>query len=152
MTEFQITNEEKRQVYATLKTKLKVAIQQEFYLEALLLEYNIMEDRLSSILRHSDLSYMRNDGEEISIQKKLDKVSNAIRSKRIPIYKKVNQALVDEILVWKEVRNALVHKSCRRLYNNEEVKACALNGNELVRKLTNAAAAVKRAAEKMESP
>ena len=151
MTEYQITNEEKRQVYATLKTKLKIAIQQEFYLEALLLEYSIMEDRLSSILRHSGISYLRGDGEEISIQKKLDKVSNAIRSKRLPIYKKVNQDLIDEIMAWKEIRNALVHKSCQRLYNNEEVRACALDGNELVRKITNSARALKRAAEKMDN-
>ncbi len=42
-----ITNEEKHQVYSLLKTKLKIALQQEFYLEALLLEYAIIEDRLS---------------------------------------------------------------------------------------------------------
>jgi len=149
MAEFQITNEEKSQVYAMLKTKLKVAIQQKFYLEALLLEYSILEDRLSSILRHSGISYFRCDGEEISIQKKLDKVSNAIRSQRLPIYKKVTQELVDEIMAWKEVRNALVHKSCQRLYNSEEVKSCAMMGNELVRRIINAASASKRAAEKM---
>ena len=52
-----ISNEEKRQVYAILKTKLKIAMDQEFYLEALLLEYSIVEDRLLSILKHLGLKY-----------------------------------------------------------------------------------------------
>ena len=69
MTEEMITNEEKRIVYAVLKAKLKVALQQEFYLEALLLEYNIMEDRLTSILKHSGISYLQSNGKEIGIQK-----------------------------------------------------------------------------------
>ena len=99
MPEVNLSNKEKQQVYATLKAKLKVAIHQEFYLEALLLEYSIMEDRLSSLLRHGGISYLRSDGEEIFINKKLDKVSNAIRSKRFPIYKKVDQELIDAIMV-----------------------------------------------------
>jgi N12 class adenine-specific DNA methylase len=151
MSESLITNEEKHQVYATLKTKLKIALQQEFYLEALLLEYAIMEDRLTSILRHSGISYLQSNGEEIGIKKKLDKISNAIRSKRLPIYRKVQQELIDEIMAWKSTRNDLVHKSCQRMFNNVEVKECAIAGNELVRRLTNASRTVKNAAEKTHS-
>ena len=148
MSENSITNEEKRQVYAILKTKLKIAMQQGFYLEALLLEYAIMEDRLTSILRHSGITYLQSNGEEIGIKKKLDKISNAIRSKRLPIYRKVQQDLIDEIMEWKGTRNDLVHKSCQRIFNSVEVKECAKAGNDLVRRLTNAARAVKNVAEK----
>lgn len=144
-----ITNEQKRQVYATLKVKLKVALQQEFYLEALLLEYSILEDRLTSMLKHSDIRYTESNGREFGIQKKLNKVQNAIISKRIPIHGKVKPALVEEILAWKETRNNLVHKSCQRLYNSDEVKKCALDGNELVRRVTNAASSIKHAAERL---
>lgn len=42
MQDGSITNEAKRQVYAILKAKLKVALRQEFYLEALLLECSIL--------------------------------------------------------------------------------------------------------------
>lgn len=148
MSENPITNEEKRKVYSVLKTKLKIALQQEFYLEALLLEYAIMEDRLTSILRHSGISYLQSNGEEIGIKKKLDKISNAIRSKRPPIYKKVQQDLIDEIMEWKGTRNDLVHKSCQRMFNSVEVKECAIAGNDLVRRLTNVARVVKNVAEK----
>ena len=148
MSEGALTNEEKRQVYATLKTKLKVALHQEFYLEALLLEYSIVEDRLSSILEHSGISYRHSNGEQISIQKKLDKISNAIRCKKAPICLKVRKQLLDDVTAWKNERNAIVHQSCQRIYDSEEVKNSALTGNELVRNLTNTARAVKTAAEK----
>lgn len=144
-----ITNEEKRQVYSILKTKLKIAVQQEFHLEALLLEYAIIEDRLSSILRSADIVYLRNDGTEISIQKKLDKIRNANVSKQFPIYKKVPMELISEIEEWKNVRNDLVHKSCTRIYNSEEVNQCARAGNDLVRRISNTARSVKRACEKV---
>ena len=148
MQEEIITNEEKRQVYATLKAKLKVAIQQEFYLEALLLEYSIVEDRLTSLLKHSSIRYTQSDGRDISMHKKLSKVSNAIKDKRLPIYGKVTQKLIDETMIWKGVRNDLVHKSCQRIYSSEEVKQCALTGDDLVRRLSNAARSVKRAVER----
>ncbi len=145
-----ISNVEKRQVYSVLKTKLKIAIQQEFYLEALLLEYAIIEDRLSSVLRATNLSYIRSDGEEISIQKKIDKIRNASISKRFPVYRRVPDGLMTETEEWKEARNALVHKSCSRLFINEEVKQCALHGEKIVRKITNMARNIKRAREKMD--
>ena len=143
-----ITNEEKRQVYSVLKTKLKIALQQEFYLEALLLEYAIVEDRLSSILRSSNLVYLKNDGTEIFIKQKTKKIRNAHECKRFPIYKKVPMELMDEIEDWLSVRNDLVHKSCTRVYNSEEVADCATVGNDLVRRISNTARNLKRAAEK----
>lgn len=143
-----ITNEEKRQVYSVLKTKLKIALQQEFFLEALLLEYAIVEDRLSSILRSSSLVYMQNDGTEIFIKKKIKKIRDAYKSKRFPIYKKVQMELMDEIEDWLSVRNDLVHKSCTRVYNSKEVAGCAAVGNDLVRRISNTARNLKRTAEK----
>ena len=45
-------NEEKRQNFARAKAKLKVAIKYGFYLEALSIEYSIIEDRLMAIFNH----------------------------------------------------------------------------------------------------
>ena len=143
-----ITNEEKRQVYTILKAKLKIALQQGFYLEALLLEYAIIEDRLSSILRSADLVYIQNDGKEISIQKKINKIRNANESKRFPIYRRVPLDLILDIEEWKGIRNDLVHKSCTSLYNSEKVTECALEGKELVRRISNTARSLKRAKER----
>lgn len=151
MSETLLTNEEKRLVYATLKVKLKVALQQEFYLEALLLEYSILEDRLTSILRHSGLPFLtKKKKREMGMEEKLNSISSAIQAQRKPIYRKIEQELIDDIMEWKEVRNALVHRSCQRLYNSDEVKDCALVGNELVRRVNNSASVIKHAVEKMD--
>ena len=131
-----ITNEEKRQVYATLQSKLKTAIHQEFYLEAVLLEGAIIEDRITSLLKHRNSNYLiKNPNPQISRQ--LTKVKNILPGE-MDLQKRVPLTLVEEIIAWRDVRNALVHRSCQRIYQSDEVKSCALEGKELVRKLCNA--------------
>ena len=143
--EVMISNEEKRQVYAILKTKLKIAMDQEFYLEALLLEYSIVEDRLLSILKHLGLKYTESDGRELQIGRKVKKVRGQIENKNPLIIGKVDVDLIDRIITWKNTRNELVHNSCHRLFNNEEVTKCAEEGAEIVRLLSNSATRIKRA-------
>lgn len=143
-----ISNEEKRQVYAILKTKLKIAMDQEFYLEALLLEYSIVEDRLLSILKHLGLKYTESDGKELMIGKKIKKIRSQIENKNSLLIGKTDSALLDRIFAWKKTRNDLVHNSCHRLFDNEEVTQCADEGEEIVRLLSNSAARIKRAADR----
>ena len=45
-------NEEKWQTYARYKTQLTKAIKYEFYLEAMMIEYAILEDRMRSFIYH----------------------------------------------------------------------------------------------------
>lgn len=144
---FYISNEEKRQVYAILKAKLKVAIEQEFYLEALLIEYAIAEDRLNSILQHMNIRYIDNKGEEISIGRKIGKVRTLIENQPL-VAKRLSTEQLDFLMQWKDVRNSLVHRSCQRLYKNEEVRECAIAGAEVIRVLSNSSQNIKRAVEK----
>ncbi len=146
-----LTNDEKHQVYSVLKAKLKIALQQGFYLEALLLEYAIIEDRLSSVLRSANLSYLQSDGKETFIKQKIKKIRNAEISKRFPIYSRIPSELLSALEEWIAIRNELVHKSCSRLYNNEEVKKCAFEGEELVRRVSNVARNIKNTKEKAKS-
>lgn len=148
MTQKMISAEEKRRVYATLKTKLKIALHQEFFFEALLLEYSILEDRLFSILGHAGIRNTNSKGEPLGFQAKLNKIDNAIRSKQKPIYGKVKPEIVQAVFDWKETRNTLVHRSCQRIYNGIEVEQCAKAGNELVNLVTNAAQSIKNATKK----
>lgn len=143
----EISNDEKRQVYAILKTKLKIAMDQQFYLEALLLEYSIIEDRLLSILKHLGLKYTESNGNELQIGRKISKIIGQIENKNPLLKGRLEYDLIDQILVWKKTRNNLVHNSCHRLFNNEEVTSCAEQGKELVRQLSNSAKSIKRASE-----
>ncbi len=144
---FHISNEEKRQVYAILKAKLKVAIEQEFYLEALLIEYAIAEDRLNSILHHMNIRYIDSKGEEISISRKIGKVRNLIENQPL-VAKRLSTEQLDSLIQWKDIRNSLVHHSCQRLYKSEEVQECAIVGAEVIRMLSNSSQKIKRAVEK----
>lgn len=144
-----ISNDEKRQVYAVLKTKLKIAMNQHFYLEALLLEYSIIEDRLLSILKHLGLKWTDSNGQELQIGKKMKKVKGQIDNKNSMVIGKLDYDLLDQIYIWKKTRNDLVHKSCHRLYDNNEVAQCAEQGKEIVRKLSNSANRIKRLSEKI---
>ena len=144
-----ISNMEKQELYIILKTRLKIALQQEFYLEAVMIEYNIIDDRVSSMLKHAGITYLRSDGKNMDLLPKIKKVRNATRDRRKPIYRKVPDELMEKTDEWRVIRNKLVHERCQNIYDSEEVKQCAVEGNELVRQLSNAAKAVNRAAEKI---
>ena len=112
------------------------------------IEYSIIDDRVSSILKHAGITYLRTDGKNMDLLPKIKKVRNAIRDKRKPIYRKTPDELREKTDEWRVIRNKLVHERCQNVYDSEEVKQCALAGNDLVRQLSNAARAVKYAAEK----
>ena len=145
---YDISNDEKRQVYAILKAKLKIAMDQQFYLEALLLEYSIIEDRLLSILKHLGLKWTESDGRELQIGRKISKISGQIENRNPLLKGRLDSELINQILTWKKTRNDLVHNSCHRLFDNNEVTCCAELGNEIVRQLSNSAKNIKRASEK----
>lgn len=147
--EVTISNDEKRQVYAILKTKLKIAMEQQFYLEALLLEYSIIEDRLLSILKHLGLKYTESDGRELSIGRKISKIQGQLKNRNPLLKGRLNDEMINQIIEWKRIRNNLVHNSCHRLFNNDEVTCCADEGMEIVRQLSNSAKSIKRASEKL---
>lgn len=46
-------NKDKQQTYAYWKSRYKLAMREEFYVEALMIDYALMEDRLNAILFHS---------------------------------------------------------------------------------------------------
>ena len=142
-----LSNEEKRQVYAILKTKLRIALDQEFYLEALLLEYAIAEDRLNSILDHLNVNRKNKKGKDIGITFKIDRVRRLISESNLA-HKRITIEQLDTIMEWKMIRDDLVHHSCQHLFNNDEVRDCALTGAEVVRLLSNSAQKIKRAVEK----
>ena len=146
-----ISNDEKRQVYAILKTKLKIAMDQQFYLEALLLEYSIIEDRLLSILKHLGLKYTESNGRELQIGRKISKIRGQIENRNPLLKGRLDLNRLEQIVEWKKTRNDLVHNSCHRLFDNEEVTLCAEQGNEIVRWLSNSAKSIKRASEKSKS-
>ena len=69
--------------------------------------------------------------------------------KKHPILcEKVSPKTLQEIKEWKKKRNTAVHKACYTLFEEEDFKAIAKEGKELVRNISNDSLKVKRACEK----
>lgn len=118
-------------------TKLKNAVQNDFYYEAIFIVYAILEDRTESILKHANIDIMRNEKEKLSLAEKLTKLRKIPLFKEEYIRKHLTPTLIREIYLWKDKRNTLIHDLINAEYNNEDVKTIALEGYELVKTLNN---------------
>lgn len=141
-------NYEKQERYTILMGKLKKAISNQFWFEASMIEYAIIEDRTSSILQYSKVCKDAYDSDH-KLGNKLNSIEHQIGKKHPIISKKVNINTIREIRTWKDDRNDMVHRACI-LYNEEMAQDIALKGNELVKRINNDSAKVTRQAIKME--
>ena len=74
MNDYTISNEQKRANYTEQFRRLKLALKNGFNLEAMFIEYAILEDRTESILLHADLwdAYIKSrKGREPNIDSKI---------------------------------------------------------------------------------
>lgn len=137
-------NMAKYEAYRSMYINLGKALKAGFYYQAIFIEYAIFEDRLASLLRYAGVPTVRKDGREDKISRKIAKVRdhNAFNTKsirsRLPV------ALMDELKLWTEQRNALVHDLANMPYDNEQVKAVALDGERILKDFKAGASAVIR--------
>ena len=142
-----ITNEEKREVYINLKQRLKKALANEFWFEACMIEYAIIEDRTSSILAHSKICKDAYDPNKI-LSKKLNSIEYQLGKKHPVISAKMDKQIVEDIRLWKDRRNDIAHRACIIRYEDTSIKEIALEGKELVEEISNISAKISRLAEK----
>lgn len=128
---------EKYLTYKAMKENLKRAIASEFYYEAIFIEYAILEDRLESLLRHAGLNDTDKNGRNFSYSKKLEKIRSNERFQEKFTRQKMTPDFLDELKLWSEKRNKLVHALAKTPYNNTSIKEIALEGNALVIMLDN---------------
>ena len=139
------TNMEKYDNYQLQMTRLKKALKEGFWLEAIFIEYAVMEDRLESVLRHG--GKWKPDAKRIpSITQKINLVSTMAR--QAPAKKYFSPELLEEILVWKNQRNPLIHALLRQKMAESELEAIAQQGNLLATQLCSKATSYRRAMER----
>ncbi|MBQ0040814.1 MAG: hypothetical protein KBS56_02155 [Clostridiales bacterium] len=139
-------NKAKQDTYAILISKLNKAIKNEFWFEACLIEYAIIEDRTSSILDKARVCENAYSDSKL-LGKKLNSIEYQIEKGHPIISKKVDLKLIQDIKKWKDERNDLVHRACT-MFDEEKAKNISVHGKELVRKLINDSAKVSRLAKK----
>lgn len=135
-------NIEKQQRYITLKGRLNKALRNEFWFEACMIEYAIIEDRTSSILFYSKVCEHAYDSSK-KLSNKLNSIEHQIGKEHKIISEKIDKELIWSIRNWKDERNDLVHRACVN-FDEIHAKEVALEGEKLVKLISNASARITR--------
>lgn len=152
MGDLVISNQQKQANYTEQFRRLKLALKNGFNLEAMFIEYAILEDRTESILRHADLwdAYIKSrKGREPNIDSKIKYIQKRAENKKDTLHKCFSDDLLDRVLAWKEERNRLIHALLKQQLTEEDVNRIASEGNDLVRVLRSRASAYNKSLENL---
>ncbi len=144
-------NQLKYENYREQFKRLNNALHSGFNLEAMFIEYAIMEDRTESILRHSDKweAYIKSrKGREPTIDSKVRYIQKLAEQKKTLQNKYFSDGLLDRILIWKEERNRLIHALLKQQFEHDEISALAAQGKQLADELRKRAGNYNRAVER----
>ena len=142
-------NMQKYEVYRTMNENLSKALRSEFYYQAIFIEYAIVEDRCSSVLRHAEVKYLDNKGHEIKLNEKLKKMRGNPKFLVPYVRERITPELLDEIIEWKRKRDQLIHDLAKIPYDHESIKETEIKGQELARKLGDKVRSVNTYYDKM---
>ena len=144
-------NQLKYENYREQFKRLNSALNNGFNLEAMFIEYAIMEDRTESVLHHADkweayLASQKGRGPTINSKirfiQKLADVSNDL------LHKYFSDDLLKQILKWKDERNRLIHALLKQEFEHNEVSMLATQGKNLVDELRKRAGYYNRAIDR----
>ena len=129
-------NYKKFETYKELMEDLKLAIEKEFCYEAIFIEYAIFEDRTESLIRHSKLKHNLSK-KEFNLFNKISLITTAEEFKSFYCNKHEIVKILNEVNIWRDKRNKLIHNLVNTEYTYEDIKEIAIEGYELVNKLNN---------------
>ena len=150
-----ITNMEKYEIYKVQFERLKLAMDNKFYLEAIFIEYAIMEDRTKSILAYEGNDIIKKKNKPVFIGEKLTKIENLANPDKsvnnpdssventdtsyIERYFSDDNSddLIERIKNWKRNRDCLTHRLMNIIVTENELREYAECGKELCKELNN---------------
>lgn len=141
-----ITKLEKNFNYKVFMKRLSDSLYLGYYIESITLEYAIMEDRLMSVLKHSNNFSESNHNtlhKKIIALKAMNKKENSISKEYI------SNDILDLINAWKIKRNKMVHNLMNNQFDFEEIKEMAIIGQEIVKVLNNKTTCLNRKFDKI---
>lgn len=145
------TNAQKYENYREQFTRLKKALDSKFFLEAIFIEYTIIEDRTESILRHAGKweAYIKKRGSrEATLNSKVTYINGQVASGDKLLKKYFSDNLLSNILEWKETRNQLIHALLKQNLTTEYLADIAYQGSELTKMLRNRTNSFNKAIER----
>ena len=149
MSHAPISGQEKYRNYKEQFDRLNKALKNEFYLEAIFIEYAILEDRTESVLHHAGLWEAYMTGKKMAnIGTKLTFIKNKATVKSCTLHPYFNDDLMEQLRLWKNKRNPLIHDLLNQKLGDDDLKDLAMEGSQLVRTLRTRATSHNRAADK----
>ncbi len=139
----EITNMEKYGNYKEQMGRLKKAMDNHFLLEALFIEYAIIEDRTESILYHSGIKLRDRAG----LMEKL-KAIRKLLAKGGVICKYIIPDMLEEIEVWSRTRNDMIHSLMKQNLTTDGLEEIVMQGQQIVKTLCSKTTSYKRALER----
>ncbi len=131
--------------------RLNSALANGFNLEAMFIEYAIMEDRTESILRHAEKweTYLNSrKGRMVTIDSKIRYIQKMAEQKNTLSNKYFSDDLLVQVLTWKEERNRLIHALVKLQFEHNEISMLAEQGKHLVDELKKRAGNYSRAIDR----
>lgn len=130
-------NYSKNLKYKELSEKLKSALENKFYYEAIFIEYAILEDRTKSILKYADISLQDKEGKELNLNSKLNQIKNNQKFKNEYVKRHITPELIQKTHEWKNQRNKIIHDLVNTDYNNNDIENLALEGAKIIKIYNN---------------
>ncbi len=145
-------NQLKYENYREQFKRLNSALRSGFNLEAMFIEYAIMEDRTESVLHHAGKweTYLKKRGRNgTTLNSKIVYIQKQMESNRNDLLNRYfSNDLLDRILVWKEDRNRLIHALLKQQLGHNEVSKLTAQGKLLVDELRKRAGNYNRAMDR----
>lgn len=139
-------NKVKYSNYQEQYKRLEKALKSQFYLEAIFIEYAIIEDRTESILKYENNTI--NSNNFVSLDRKISKIKTISREKKSLPARYFNEAFLDSILLWKNERNRMIHALMKQSLTADDLESLAMQGKNIARALCTKATNYKRAVER----
>ena len=146
------SNQQKYKNYKEQFRRLNKALSNEFNLEAIFIEYAIMEDRTESALRYAESweSYLKSrKGREPNIDSKIRYIKKRAENKKSVLHRYFTDELLDSVLSWKDERNCLIHALLKQELTHDELMDLAQRDKELTINLRNRVGNCNGAIEKV---
>ena len=139
-------NVQKYETYKARMENLKRAMKCGYFLESILIEYAVIEDRVNSLLSHAG------KGTSQKLHKKCEKIVKAREcddrfGKALQKY--ISDDLIRDLDAWRVARNEIVHDLMKKPYNAEEFREVAEDGLAVVKLLSNRVKCCNRVSDKL---
>ena len=128
--------------------RLTKAMNAKFYLEAVFIEYAIMEDRLQSFLATAG-AY--NEKKHWNLAGKIKTLYGLLEHENHPLKRYLTKEQLLQINEWKDRRNPLIHALMKQSMTTESLAALAEEGREIIKTLNSKSSSYRRYTERQAS-